>query len=216
MCLHQSPPYLDGESRQNQGHEVEKYIIRLMLKENWALMPIRRLSASHIAEYRDRRLRSIKPSSFNRQFSVLKVACAVARDEWLWEFDDRFLKIRRARVNAIKIPRRVSKDEFQRINSGEAFEKGYTDYLGGVPTFYLFRFNSGKSKKKSPVINANKKSIFTGSVSDVTFSQNKPNPQIYVWILIVVLLAGISITLSSRSVTDDLGITTPKKAVKKP
>ena len=75
--------YLDGESRQNQGHDVEKYIIRLMLKENWALMPIRRLSASHIAEYRDRRLRSIKPSSFNRQLSVLKVACAVARDEWL-------------------------------------------------------------------------------------------------------------------------------------
>jgi len=107
--------YLDGESRQNQGHVVEKYIIGLMLKENWALMPIQRLSASHIAEYRDRRLRSIKPSSFNHQFSVLKVACAVARDEWLWEFDDRFLKIRRARVNAIKIPRRISNDEFIRL-----------------------------------------------------------------------------------------------------
>ncbi|MDC1407670.1 hypothetical protein N8524_05035 [Candidatus Puniceispirillum sp.] len=73
--------YLNGGSRQNQGHEVEKYIIGLMLRESWVLMPIQRLSASHIAEYKDRRLRSIKPSSFNRQFSVLKVACAVARDE---------------------------------------------------------------------------------------------------------------------------------------
>ena len=120
------------------------------------------------------------------------------------------------RIGSFNLLLDITADEFKRINSGEAFEKGYTDYLGGVPTFYLFRINSGKSKKKSLVINANKKSIFTGSVSDVTFSQNKPNPQIYVWILIVVLLAGISITLSSRSVTDDLGITTPKKAVKKP
>ena len=120
------------------------------------------------------------------------------------------------RIGSFNLLLDITADEFQRINSGEAFEKGYTDYLEGVPTFYLFRFNSSKSKKKSLVINANKKSIFTGSVSDVTFSQNKTNPQIYVWILIFALLAGISITLSSRSVTDDLGITTPNKAVKKP
>ncbi len=109
--------YLTGESRQNKGHEVEKYIIGLMLKEKWALMPIQRLSVSTMAEYRDRRLEVIKPSSFNRQFSVLKVACAVAKDEWLWDFDNRFLNIRRARVNSLKIPRRVSDDEFNGLIS---------------------------------------------------------------------------------------------------
>ena len=46
--------YLNGESRQNQGHEVEKYIIGLMLRENWALMPIQRLSASQTTRNKSR------------------------------------------------------------------------------------------------------------------------------------------------------------------
>jgi integrase len=107
--------YLQRESPKKPGYHVEKYIIKKLLREKWVYLPLERLTSSILADYRDRRLQEIKASSFNRQFSVLRVACAIARDEWCWDFDDKFLRIRRAKVSSERIPRRVSSSEFQQL-----------------------------------------------------------------------------------------------------
>ena len=107
--------YLIHESPKKSGHDVEKYILKSMLREDWALMPIEHVTAFHMSCYRDRRLKLLKASSFNRQFGVLKSACMVAKNEWCWGFRDDFLNIRRPKVDSQKIPRRVTSEEFEAL-----------------------------------------------------------------------------------------------------
>ena len=53
-----------------------------MLRESWMSIPLKELKPSHLAEYRDRRLQTIKPASFNRQFCIIVHACRIAKDEY--------------------------------------------------------------------------------------------------------------------------------------
>ena len=127
----------------------------------------------------------------------------------------------------------VTDEELNRINDGEHFEKGYTDYLDGNATFYLFKFNHGNQKKKSLLITAAKagtfeaetklkdeQPIFDGPISDVKFLKgtrgSMSTTQKLTLGVIMLVLAGGAIALSTRSVTDDLGLTTPRKIIPKP
>lgn len=114
----------------------------------------------------------------------------------------------------------ITSDEFHSIGNGQYIEKGYTDYLNGISTFYLFKFNDTKLKAKSLVITVDNKPIFTGLISDLTFSRGTTGSlsvsQKLVFGLILLLLTGVVMALSSRSVTDDIGITTPRKIIQKP
>ena len=48
--------YLICELPKKNAHDVEKYILKSMLREDWALMPIEHVTAFHMSCYRDRRL----------------------------------------------------------------------------------------------------------------------------------------------------------------
>ncbi len=55
-----------------------------MLKEAWVNEPLPQLNAAAIAEYRDRRLASVKPATLKRQLNIVNHACATAEREWDW------------------------------------------------------------------------------------------------------------------------------------
>ena len=86
-----------------------------MLKESWVTMPLEDLKAAHLTEYRDRRLQTIKPSSFNRQFGIICHACRIAKDKWSWVFNTEFAKIRKAKVPPPSSVRRISWENVQRL-----------------------------------------------------------------------------------------------------
>ena len=86
-----------------------------MLKESWVTMPLEDLKAAHLTEYRDRRLQTIKPSSFNRQFSIIYHASGIAKDERSRVFNTEFLKIRKAKVPPPSSVRRISWENVQRL-----------------------------------------------------------------------------------------------------
>jgi len=103
--------YMAKISPAKRTHKNEIIMLDAMLRESWMSIPLKELKPSHLAEYRDRRLQTIKPASFNRQFCIIVHACRIAKDEWGWIFDGGFLNIRKAKTPPPSAIRRVNKDQ---------------------------------------------------------------------------------------------------------
>ena len=63
----------------------ETFLINAFMQNKWAALPLNMLSAAQIAEYRDKRLLSVKPSTISREFGIVKHALHVAKLEWDWD-----------------------------------------------------------------------------------------------------------------------------------
>jgi len=113
--------YMDVISPEKAGYRDELTVIRAMLREDWTTIPIERLGPQHLANYRDRRLKTVKPATFNRQFGIIRHACHVSRAEWGWHFDDGFLGIRMARVKPQSFVRRVNPEQLNSLLKASEF-----------------------------------------------------------------------------------------------
>ena len=84
----------------------ETFLINAFMKNKWAALPLNMLSAAQIAEYRDKRLLSVKPSTISREFGIVKHALHVAKLEWDWEVpNDLFSGIRLPQIHQRAIRR---------------------------------------------------------------------------------------------------------------
>ena len=63
----------------------ENIIIEALVRNPWMGIPLDKLQPIHITNYRDERLAKIKPSSFAREFGILRHALKIASVEWGWE-----------------------------------------------------------------------------------------------------------------------------------
>ena len=63
----------------------ENIIIESLARNLWMLIPLDKLQPIDITNYRDERLGKIKPSSFAREFGILRHALKIASVEWGWE-----------------------------------------------------------------------------------------------------------------------------------
>lgn len=88
--------YMAVVSPHKKTYTYELIVLGAMLKEPWTIVPFDHLGAGHLAEYRVRRLKTIKATSFNRQFCIIRHACKIAKTEWGWAFNDEFLSVRKA------------------------------------------------------------------------------------------------------------------------
>ena len=78
----------------------ETFLINAFMKNKWAALPLNMLSAAQIAEYRDKRLLSVKPSTIIREFGIVKHALQVAKLEWDWDVpNDLFAGIRLPQIH---------------------------------------------------------------------------------------------------------------------
>jgi integrase len=76
--------YLTDVTPHKRSCDTERIVLEALLKEDWVNQPLPQLNAATIAEYRDRRLTSIKPATLKRQLNIVKHACAIAEREWDW------------------------------------------------------------------------------------------------------------------------------------
>ena len=91
-----------------------------MLKEAWVNEPLPQLNAAAIAEYRDRRLASVKPATLKRQLNIVKHACATAEREWDWLSPLSMLQRITLPKNAEHVVRRITvTDEQALINAAK-------------------------------------------------------------------------------------------------
>ncbi len=89
----------------------EQHTINALCKDVIGSCYINELTPAIFAEYRDRRLCEVKPSTVNRQMSVLKHCISVARSEWGFE-------IKRNPFDVIKLPP-LGEGRDRRLKAGE-------------------------------------------------------------------------------------------------
>jgi integrase len=76
--------YWEYARRHHKGASVEQIVIKALMKEHWINKPITELCHADIIEFRDRRLRSVKPDTFKRQMNIIRSAARMASENWGW------------------------------------------------------------------------------------------------------------------------------------
>jgi integrase len=98
-----------------KGARWESVRIRLLLRDELANVRLPKLSASDLAAWRDRRLRSVSGSSVGREMNLLSHVFSVARKEWKWIATNPLSDVRRP-PEAPPRDRRVSQAEIDRLS----------------------------------------------------------------------------------------------------
>ncbi len=92
--------YKDTVIPHKKSASSETFMINAFMKNKCVALPLNMLSAAQIAEYRDKRLLSVKPSTIIREFGIVKHALQVAKLEWDWDVPfDLFAGIRLPQIH---------------------------------------------------------------------------------------------------------------------
>lgn len=103
--------YLETVSVKKRSLLTEKSTIRALCNDPISNCYLSELKPAVIAEYRDRRLKEVKPSTVNRQMSILKHCISIARSEW-------GIEISSNPFDVIKLPP-LSEGRDRRLKDGE-------------------------------------------------------------------------------------------------
>ena len=97
---------------------TERIVLKALLKEDWVNGPLPQLNTAAIAEYRDKRLASVKPATLKRQLNIVKHACATAEREWDWVSPLSLFQRVKLPINIEHVVNRISvADEHALINA---------------------------------------------------------------------------------------------------
>lgn len=107
-------------------HKGEQWeIARLGLIERDALAKLRmdKLTPTHLAEWRDRRLKKVSGASVAREMNLLKSLFEVARKEWGWLRVNPLVDVKRPSSPPSR-KRRITQDEIIRLSAGFGLSDG--------------------------------------------------------------------------------------------
>jgi integrase len=107
------------------------------------LTPLRALDSTHVAAWRDDRLKHVAPASVRREWNTLSAACRVAIKEWKWLKHNPFHEVSRPPPPAGRY-RRPTADELTAIRhvSGYTDEGSLTTSTARVAAAFLFACES--------------------------------------------------------------------------
>ncbi|MCZ4264093.1 site-specific integrase [Erythrobacter sp. G21629-S1] len=127
--------YSDEVASQNKGAQTEQLRLAKMSDAPFASLTASNLTCASIADYRDERLRSVKPATVRRELGMLRRVIEVARKDWS-------APIRENPVAQISFPpakdardRRLRGDELERLLS--AIDLGRNPLIRPVILFAL-------------------------------------------------------------------------------
>ena len=100
---------------------IEQYILRACLRQAWVRCSVHSLRSSTFAQYRDERLRSVKPATISRELGLLSHVFTIAMTEWNLPLTDNPLQnVRRPTICNAR-DRRLTKQEetilFQKVQT---------------------------------------------------------------------------------------------------
>lgn len=96
----------------------EDITIQFLLRQRFADLTFDVLNKTHIAEFRDMRLKTVKPATFTREIAVLQHALEIASREWGLPIRGNPVKqIKKPRINNAR-SRRLSTDEQSKLIEG--------------------------------------------------------------------------------------------------
>ena len=68
--------------KHKKGWRVEEYKVGTLLKDSITDTNLIRLSTKHIAEFRDRRVKEVSPTTYNKDLSFISVVIDTAMNDW--------------------------------------------------------------------------------------------------------------------------------------
>lgn len=107
--------YRDEVSPGKRGCENETSAINALLRHSLARLSLNELTLTHVATYRDERLRTVKPTTLNRQLDVFRHAFELARREWQIPLAaNPFSEVSRPKMKGAR-ERRIDQEELDRL-----------------------------------------------------------------------------------------------------
>lgn len=101
-------------SRTKRGHRWEAGRLAAMATSSLGPITMAHLTSSHIAAWRDERLRSVQGGTVTREMNLLSHVFSVARKEWQWLSTNPTKDVARPKAKPHR-DRRISEDEINRI-----------------------------------------------------------------------------------------------------
>jgi integrase len=96
------------------GERQDKLRLLRVMKDPIAKVKLQDLNATHVSEWRDRRLKSVSAESVRREWSSLSHACQLAKQEWKWLRENPFREVKKPQ-KAQPRNRRFSTDEIESL-----------------------------------------------------------------------------------------------------
>ena len=109
--------YINTISVNKKGCRIEKYHLKKLLQDKITHLPINLVTAQHLAEYRDKRLETVKSSTLLREFNIVQHMFSVAIKEWGISITNPFDLIRKPNGN-YKRERRLTTSEITFLVKG--------------------------------------------------------------------------------------------------
>ena len=106
--------YATEVSPTKRGGRWETIRLRSLSKDKLALVAMNDLKTVHMADYRDRRLKQVSPSTVNRELNLMSAIFTRARKEWHWLNENPIYDLDRPKRPRPR-DRRISEDEINRI-----------------------------------------------------------------------------------------------------
>lgn len=130
--------YLDEVSAHKKSHKWNVRKKRIFLEASFANVPLSKLVASHITNWRDDRLKTVQSSTVNRELNFVSSVLNICRVEWGWIADNPVAGIKRP-TNPRPRDRRISEDEIECMMSAFDYDldKPISTNKDIVITFWL-------------------------------------------------------------------------------
>ena len=74
--------YRETVTPQKKGHANEAIVLTALQRQDFCQLGLVDVRPHHIAEYRDKRAKTVKATTINRELTLLKHIFDIARDEW--------------------------------------------------------------------------------------------------------------------------------------
>jgi integrase len=135
--------YADEVSPSKKGARWEAVRLSKLSRDPIASIPLRDLSATDVAAWRDRALRSIKPASVAREFTLLRSVLEIARKEWRWIASNPTQDVKKPSGSPPR-KRRVSDEEAWRLCMALGYDEGPPENVSQrVALAFLFAIETG-------------------------------------------------------------------------
>jgi len=107
--------YAKEVTPQKRSSRNETIVIEALLREDWVNVPLSYLSVTHLIEFRDRRLETVKPATIRRQLNIIKHACTVAERDWDYGTPIDIIKKLQLPKNPQHLVRRITPTDEQKL-----------------------------------------------------------------------------------------------------
>ena len=90
--------YRDEVTVHKRSKDMENKLIKYLLKEPFINLKLNQINNSIIAQYRDRALKALHPSSVKRRLAIISHLFSIARKEWGFKIENPVLDIRKPKL----------------------------------------------------------------------------------------------------------------------